>query len=94
MTAVADFCGKPDSIRIPDGRGVLLEALRVGVDVTDKKTGAGRYGAAPKGHEAETPKGVAREAVETRMVNREHAQDGRIDVRDESFRNGYLCRPW
>ena len=68
--------------------------MRVGVDVTDKETSAARYGAAPKGHEAETPKCVAREAVETRLVNREHAPDRRIDVRDESFRNGYLYRSW
>jgi hypothetical protein len=94
MTSVAVFSGKPDSIHIPDGRGVLIEALRGGVDVTDKETGAARYGGAPKGYEAETPERVAREAVETRTVNREHAPDGRIDVRDGSFRNGYLCRSW
>ena len=94
MTAGAVFSGNPDSIRIPDGRGVLVEALRVGVDVTDKETGAAPYGAAPKGYEAETPERVAYQAVESRAVNREHAPDGRIDVRDESIRNGYLCRPW
>ncbi|MBA4117196.1 MAG: hypothetical protein H0X71_12390, partial [Rubrobacter sp.] len=28
MTAVADFPGKPGSIHVPDGRGVLVEAHR------------------------------------------------------------------
>jgi hypothetical protein len=47
MTAVAVFPGKPDSIHIPDGRGVLVEVLRVRVDGTDKEISAARYGAAP-----------------------------------------------
>ncbi len=83
-----------DSIRIPDGRGVLDEALRVRVDGTDDETSAARYGAAPEGHEVESPERTVCEAVETRAVNREHGPDGRFDVRDESFRNGYLYGAW
>ena len=82
MTAVAVFPGKPDGIRIPDERGVVVEV--------DKEIGAARYGATPEGYEVESPERGAREAVETRVVNREHAPDGRIDVIDESIRNGYL----
>jgi threonine dehydrogenase-like Zn-dependent dehydrogenase len=33
----------------PQGRGVLVEVLRVGVDGTDKEINEGRYGAAPPG---------------------------------------------
>lgn len=56
------------------------------MDGTDKEISAARYGAAPQGYEVESPERVAREAVETRVVNREHAPDGRIDVRDQSVR--------
>ncbi len=94
MTAVAVFPGKPDSIRIPDGRGALVEALRVRVNGTDKEISAARYGVAPEGYEIESPERVAREAVETRAVNREHTPGGRIGVRDGSIRNGYLCKSW
>jgi glucose 1-dehydrogenase len=34
---------------VPDGRGVLVEVLRVGVDGTDKEINEGQYGAAPPG---------------------------------------------
>lgn len=34
---------------IPDGRGVLVKVLRVGVDGTDKEINAGEYGNAPEG---------------------------------------------
>lgn len=61
MRAVAIFPGKPDSIHladlpeprvedIPDGRGVLVEVLRVGVDGTDKEINDAEYGAAPEGY--------------------------------------------
>jgi threonine dehydrogenase-like Zn-dependent dehydrogenase len=60
MKAVAVFPGKPNSIHlrevpdpslkdIPDGRGVLVKVLRVGVDGTDKEINAAEYGAAPPG---------------------------------------------
>ena len=60
MKAVAVFPGKPDSIHladlpephvedIPEGRGVLVEVLRVGVDGTDKEINDAEYGAAPEG---------------------------------------------
>src|SRR5918912_4062629 len=62
MKAVAVFPGKPDSIHlanvpepsvedIPNGRGVLVEVLRVGVDGTDKEINAAEYGAAPEGYD-------------------------------------------
>jgi glucose 1-dehydrogenase len=61
MKAVAVIPGKPDSIHladlpkpsvheIPNGRGVLVEVLRVGVDGTDKEINAAEYGQAPPGY--------------------------------------------
>jgi threonine dehydrogenase-like Zn-dependent dehydrogenase len=55
------YPGKPDSIHlaelpapsvadIPDGRGVLVQILRVGVDGTDKEINAAEYGAPPPGY--------------------------------------------
>src|SRR2546422_963392 len=57
MKAISVFPGKPNSVhvaelpkpsldQIPDGRGVLLKVLRVGVDGTDKEINAAEYGAA------------------------------------------------
>jgi glucose 1-dehydrogenase len=62
MKAVAVFPGKPNSIHladlpepkvddIPDGRGVVVEVLRVGVDGTDKEINEAEYGDAPKGYD-------------------------------------------
>jgi threonine dehydrogenase-like Zn-dependent dehydrogenase len=62
MKAIAVFPGKPNSIHlaelpkpsvgdIPNGRGVLVKVLRVGVDGTDKEINAAEYGAAPDGYE-------------------------------------------
>src|SRR5918911_3211451 len=62
MKAMAVFPGKPNSIHladlpepsvddISDGRGVLVEVLRVGVDGTDKEINAAEYGAAPEGYD-------------------------------------------
>jgi threonine dehydrogenase-like Zn-dependent dehydrogenase len=62
MKAIAVFSGKPDSIHlaslpkprledIPNGRGVLVKVLRVGVDGTDKEINAAEYGAAPDGYD-------------------------------------------
>ena len=36
---------------IPDGRGVLVKVLRVGVDGTDREINAAEYGAAPPGYD-------------------------------------------
>ena len=58
MKAVAIFPGKPNSVHpvelpmprledIPDGRGVLVRMLRVGLDGTDREIKDGEYGAAP-----------------------------------------------
>jgi threonine dehydrogenase-like Zn-dependent dehydrogenase len=60
MKAIAVHPGKPNSIHlreipepsvteIPDGRGVKVRVLRVGVDGTDKEINAAEYGAAPPG---------------------------------------------
>ncbi len=60
MKAIAVYPGKPQSAHltdipkpslenIPNGRGVLVKVLRVGVDGTDKEIYAAEYGAAPKG---------------------------------------------
>ena len=56
------FPGKPNSVhladvpkpsldQVPDGRGVLVKVLRVGVDGTDKEINAAEYGAAPPGYD-------------------------------------------
>jgi glucose 1-dehydrogenase len=62
MKAIAVYPGKPNSMHledvaepqasdIPDGRGVKVEVLRVGVDGTDKEINAAEYGDAPEGSE-------------------------------------------
>src|SRR5216684_9046153 len=62
MKAISVFPGKPNSVHIaelpkpsldqvPDGRGVLVKVLRVGVDGTDKEINAAEYGAAPPGYD-------------------------------------------
>src|SRR3712207_2098811 len=62
MKVVAVFPGKPHSIHlgdlpepevddVPDGRGVLVEVLRVGVDGTDKEINEAEYGDAPEGYD-------------------------------------------
>jgi len=40
---------KPAVSDVPNGRGVLVKILRVGVDGTDKEINAAEYGAAPEG---------------------------------------------
>jgi threonine dehydrogenase-like Zn-dependent dehydrogenase len=60
MQAIAVIPGEPNSIHlrevptpsvaeVPDGRGVLVRVLRVGVDGTDKEINAAEYGGAPAG---------------------------------------------
>ncbi len=60
MKAIAVYPGKANSLHladlpmpqvaeVPDGRGVLVKVLRVGVDGTDKEINAAEYGAAPAG---------------------------------------------
>jgi glucose 1-dehydrogenase len=62
MKAIAVLPGQPDSMHlrtipkpsvdeIPDGRGVLVKVLRVGVDGTDKEINAAEYGMAPPGYD-------------------------------------------
>src|SRR5437016_9660117 len=61
MKAIAVHPGQPNTMHlrddvekprvedIPDGRGVLVRVLRVGVDGTDKEINAAEYGEAPEG---------------------------------------------
>jgi glucose 1-dehydrogenase len=60
MKAIAVFPGQPNSVHltelakpsvqdIPDGRGVLVKVLRVGVDGTDREINAAEYGTPPRG---------------------------------------------
>jgi glucose 1-dehydrogenase len=42
---------KPSVQEIPNGRGVLVQVLRVGVDGTDKEINAAEYGQAPPGYD-------------------------------------------
>src|SRR2546423_5874418 len=60
MKAIAVHPGRANSIHlrdveepsvtdVPEGRGVLVKVLRVGVDGTDKEINAAEYGAAPPG---------------------------------------------
>jgi threonine dehydrogenase-like Zn-dependent dehydrogenase len=62
MKAVAVIPGRPNSVHlaelpnpsldeVPNGRGVLVKVLRVGVDGTDKEINAAEYGAAPPGYD-------------------------------------------
>jgi glucose 1-dehydrogenase len=62
MKAIAVFAGKPNTVhltevtkptldQIPNGRGVLVKVLRVGVDGTDKEINAAEYGTAPPGYD-------------------------------------------
>jgi glucose 1-dehydrogenase len=62
MKAVAVFPGRLNSIHladlpepsvndIPNGRGVLVEVLHVGMDGTDKEINDAEYGAAPEGYD-------------------------------------------
>ena len=62
MKAVAVFPGRAGTVHlaelarprvsdVPNGRGVLVEVLRVGVDGTDKEINAAEYGEAPPGYE-------------------------------------------
>lgn len=62
MKAIAVKPGVPNSVHlaelpapmvadVPDGRGVLVRVLRVGVDGTDKEINAAEYGAAPEGYD-------------------------------------------
>jgi glucose 1-dehydrogenase len=61
MKAIAVFPGKPNGVHvtelpkpsvndIPNGRGVLVKVLRVGLDGTDRDINAAEYGAAPDGY--------------------------------------------
>jgi glucose 1-dehydrogenase len=42
---------RPSLSDVPNGRGVLVKVLRVGVDGTDKEINAAEYGAAPDGYD-------------------------------------------
>lgn len=62
MKAIAVFPGKPNTVHlakmpnptvdeVPNGRGVLVKVLRVGVDGTDREINAAEYGSAPQGYD-------------------------------------------
>ncbi len=62
MKAIAVCPGSPGSLHlanltkpslddVPNGRGVLVKVLRVGVDGTDKEINAAEYGASPPGYD-------------------------------------------
>lgn len=62
MRAIAVKPGQPNTVHltelqapkvndVPNGRGVLVRVLRVGVDGTDKEINAAEYGAAPDGYD-------------------------------------------
>ena len=62
MKAIAVAPGVPNTVHltelptpsvseIPNGRGVLVRVLRVGVDGTDKEINAAEYGQAPPGYD-------------------------------------------
>lgn len=62
MKAIAVFTGKPNTVhlteatkptldQIPNGRGVLVKVLRVGVDGTDKEINTVEYGTARLGYD-------------------------------------------
>ena len=62
MKAIAVVPGKPNSVHlaelekpsideVPNGRGVLIEVIEVGVDGTDKEINAAEYGNAPPGYD-------------------------------------------
>ena len=62
MKAIAVLPGQPNSVHlaelerprvedVPNGRGVLVKVLRVGVDGTDREINAAEYGAAPDGYD-------------------------------------------
>src|SRR5262249_59793309 len=62
MQAIAVHPGRPNSVHlaelpkpsladIPDGRGVLVRVLKVGVDATDREINDALYGNAPPGYD-------------------------------------------
>jgi threonine dehydrogenase-like Zn-dependent dehydrogenase len=62
MKAIAVIPGRPNSAHlaelekpslseVPNGRGVLVKVIRVGVDGTDKEINAAEYGTAPDGYD-------------------------------------------
>src|SRR3974390_3228550 len=62
MKAISVLPGKPNGVhradlpkpsldQVPNGKGVLVRVLRVGVDGTDKEINAAEYGAPPPGEE-------------------------------------------
>src|SRR5687767_15750447 len=42
---------KPSLDQVPEGRGVLVRVLKVGIDATDKEINEAKYGNAPPGYD-------------------------------------------
>ena len=40
---------RPSVVDVPDGRGVVVQVIRVGVDGTDREINEAMYGRAPEG---------------------------------------------
>ncbi len=89
MKAVAVSLGKPPSVHlrdipkpslgeIPDGRGVLVKVLRIGLDGTDKEINTGEYGSPPPGDNYLVLGNKV--VVGTVNANREHFEAGVRDL--------------
>jgi threonine dehydrogenase-like Zn-dependent dehydrogenase len=104
MKAIAVYPGKPHSMHledvpmpkitdIPNGQGVLVKVLRVGVDGTDKEINAAEYGNAPEGEQFLIEGFVLGNKVMVGTVNASHADfvSGVNDlVKAEAFFPGWL----
>jgi threonine dehydrogenase-like Zn-dependent dehydrogenase len=104
MKAIAVYPGKPHSMHledmpmpkitdIPNGQGILVKVLRVGVDGTDKEINAAEYGNAPEGEQFLIEGFVLGNKVMVGTVNASHADfvSGVNDlVKAEAFFPGWL----
>ena len=61
---------KPSIAEVPNGRGVLVKVLRVGVDGTDKEINNAEYGAAPGGDGRSPGRRRPRRAPPCRLTGR------------------------
>jgi hypothetical protein len=94
LKALAVYPGQPNSMHlrevdgphvtdIPEGRGVLVRVLRVGVDGTDKEINAAQYGDAPDGR-AE----VRSDVINQSFVLGNKVMVGSVNVSPDDFARG------